>query len=154
MHEASSEQFDFPTATRSRSGKPPRRQAERCPREGSRVHAEAGRIAGKCEAPAGRFLGPQGGVVEYQLGLPEPGQTETGTPSCDSNWSELASQFRAASHRRPSAGAGMDTEDDFKMGALQHEAGKIAKPAGITCMLEFARTSRFADAAPDRADDR
>jgi len=49
----------------------------------------------------------------------------------------------------PSAGPGTYTEDDFKRGVdNMREAAEIAKPFGVTLMLEFARSSRFAGSLP------
>jgi 2-keto-myo-inositol isomerase len=43
----------------------------------------------------------------------------------------------------------MYTEDDYKKGVdNMREAAEIARPFGITLMLEFARTSRFAACLP------
>jgi sugar phosphate isomerase/epimerase len=49
----------------------------------------------------------------------------------------------------PSAGAGNYTLDDYKRGVdNMREAAEIARPFGVTLMLEFARTSRFAGSLP------
>src|SRR5215212_10700039 len=68
----------------------------------------------------------------------------------DLKWKgELAQQIGADRSVAPSAGAGMYTEDDYKRGADNlREAGEIARPFGVTVMLEFARTSRFAGTLP------
>ena len=49
----------------------------------------------------------------------------------------------------PSAGTGTYTKDDYKKGVDNlREAGEIAKPFGVSLMLEFTRTSRFAASLP------
>ena len=84
-----------------------------------------------------------------QLGLPEPGDTRQRSLD-DLKWKvELAQAIGADRIVAPSAGPGMYTEDDYKRGADNlREAGEIAKPFGVTVMLEFARTSRFAATLP------
>ena len=61
-----------------------------------------------------------------------------------SEWkAELAYAIGADRIVAPSAGAANYTIDDFKRGADNlREAGEIARPFGVTVMLEFARTSR------------
>jgi sugar phosphate isomerase/epimerase len=68
----------------------------------------------------------------------------------DLKWKvELAQAIGADRLVAPSAGAGTYTEDDYKRGADNlREAGEIARPFGVTVMLEFARTSRFAGSLP------
>ena len=62
---------------------------------------------------------------------------------------ELAQAIGADRLVTPSAGAGTYTEDDYKKGVdNMREAAEIAKPFGVTLMLEFARTSRFAGSLP------
>jgi 2-keto-myo-inositol isomerase len=84
-----------------------------------------------------------------QLGLPEPGDTRARSLE-DLKWKvELAQQIGADRLVCPSAGAGTYTLDDYKRGVdNMREAAEIAKPFGITLMLEFARTSRFAACLP------
>src|SRR5215212_9336749 len=84
-----------------------------------------------------------------QLGLPEPGDTRQRSID-DLKWKvELAQAIGADRIVAPSAGPGMYTEDDYKRGVDNlREAGEIAKPFGVTVMLEFARTSRFAGTLP------
>ena len=49
----------------------------------------------------------------------------------------------------PSAGTGQYTADDYRRGADNlREAAEIAKPFGVSIMLEFARTSRFVGSLP------
>ena len=62
---------------------------------------------------------------------------------------ELAQAIGADRLVTPSAGTGNYTLDDYKRGVdNMREAAEIAKPFGITLMLEFARTSRFAGSLP------
>jgi sugar phosphate isomerase/epimerase len=84
-----------------------------------------------------------------QLGIPEPGNGRAAALE-QLKWKvELAQQIGADRLVCPSAGPGMYTEDDYKTGADNlREAAEIAKPYGITLMLEFARTSRFAACLP------
>jgi 2-keto-myo-inositol isomerase len=84
-----------------------------------------------------------------QLGLPEPGDGRARSLE-DLKWKvELAQQIGADRLVCPSAGAGQYTLDDYKRGVdNMREAAEIAKPFGITLMLEFARTSRFAACLP------
>jgi 2-keto-myo-inositol isomerase len=84
-----------------------------------------------------------------QLFLPEPGEQRAKAIE-DLKWKvELAQQIGADRLVCPSAGAGMYTADDYKKGVdNMREAAEIAKPHGITLMLEFARTSRFAQCLP------
>jgi 2-keto-myo-inositol isomerase len=80
-----------------------------------------------------------------QLGLMEPGSARAKSLE-DLKWKvELAKTIGADRMVTPSAGQGPYTEDDYKKGVdNMREAAEIAKPFGITLMLEFTRTSRFA----------
>jgi 2-keto-myo-inositol isomerase len=84
-----------------------------------------------------------------QLFLMEPGEQRARAVE-DLKWKvELAAQIGADRIVAPSAGTGNYTEDDYKKGVDNlREAGEIAKPFGVTVMLEFARTSRFAGTLP------
>lgn len=84
-----------------------------------------------------------------QLFLPEPGEQRTKALE-DLKWKvELAQQIGADRLVCPSAGPGTYTLDDYKRGVdNMREAADIAKPFGITLMLEFARTSHFAQCLP------
>jgi sugar phosphate isomerase/epimerase len=84
-----------------------------------------------------------------QLGLPEPGASRIKSLE-ELKWKvELAQAIGCDRIVAPSAGAGQYTEDDFKLGAEHlREAGEIGRPFGVTVMLEFARTSRFAGSLP------
>jgi sugar phosphate isomerase/epimerase len=145
MHQASSERFDFKTAM-----------------EG---YAKAGiravepnllkvREFAEKESPAAAKrllddLGLKPVSSSNQLGLPEPGDARLKNLETLKWKVELAQQIGADRIVAPSAGAGMYTVDDFKRGADNlREAGEIARPFGVTVMLEFARTSRFAGSLP------
>lgn len=84
-----------------------------------------------------------------QLFLPEPGEQRAKAIE-DLKWKvELAQQIGADRLVCPSAGSGNYTADDYKKGVdNMREAAEIAKPHGITLMLEFARTSKFAQCLP------
>jgi sugar phosphate isomerase/epimerase len=84
-----------------------------------------------------------------QLSLPEPGETRLKSLE-ELKWKvELAQAIGADRIVAPSAGTGNYTLDDYKRGADNlREAGEIARPFGVTVMLEFARTSRFVGSLP------
>jgi len=145
MHETSSERFDFKTAM-----------------EG---YAKAGiravepsllkvREFAQKESPAAAKrmlddLGLKAVSSSNQLGLPEPGDQRA--QSLDQlKWKvELARAIGADRIVAPSTGTGTYTEDDYKRAVDNlREAGEIAKPFGVTIMLEFARTSRLAACLP------
>jgi sugar phosphate isomerase/epimerase len=147
MHEASSERFDFPTAMQGYA-----KAGVRAVEPNLVKVREFTQKAGESSASAKRILDDLGlkpVSSSNQLGLPEPGQNRQRSLD-DLKWKvELAHDIGADRIVCPSAGAGMYSEDDFKMGAdNMREAGEIAKQAGVTCMLEFARTSRFAGSLP------
>ena len=141
MHQASSERFDFRTAM-----------------EG---YAKAGiravepnlikvREFAKQESPAAarrllEDLGLTPVSSSNQLWLPEPGDRRAQALE-DLKWKvELAQAIGADRLVAPSAGTGPYTEDDFARGADHlREAGDIARPFGVTLMLECVRSSRFA----------
>jgi 2-keto-myo-inositol isomerase len=147
MHEASSEQFDFPTAMQGYA-----KAGVRAVEPNLLKVREFTQKPGESPASAKRLLDDLGlkpVSTSNQLGLPEPGQNRQRSLD-DLKWKvELAHEIGADRIVCPSAGAGMYKEDDFKLGAdNMREAGEIAKQAGMTCMLEFARTSRFAGSLP------
>jgi 2-keto-myo-inositol isomerase len=83
------------------------------------------------------------------LFLVEPGEQQAKAVE-DLKWKvELAQQIGADRLVCPSAGQGRYKLDDYTRGAENlRAAGDIAKEHGITLMLEFARTSRFASCLP------
>jgi 2-keto-myo-inositol isomerase len=84
-----------------------------------------------------------------QLGLMEPSDQRS-TNLEQLKWKvELAQVIGADRLVTPSAGTGNYKEDDYKKGIdYMREAAEIAKPYGVTLMLEFTRTSRFAASLP------
>jgi|SRR5688572_1414696 len=80
-----------------------------------------------------------------QLGLPEPSEQRLENLE-QLKWKvELAQAIGADRIVCPSAGTDTYTEDDYKRGVdHMREAGEIAKPFGVSVMLEFARSSHFA----------
>jgi sugar phosphate isomerase/epimerase len=145
MHEASSDRFDFRTAM------------EGWAKAGIRaVEPNLLRVrefAQKESVAAARRLLDDLGLrpvsSSNQLGIPEPGDARLKSLE-DLKWKvELAQAIGADRIVAPSAGTGMYTEDDYRRGADNlREAGEIARPFGVTVMLEFARTSRFAGSLP------
>jgi sugar phosphate isomerase/epimerase len=145
MHEASSDRFDFRTAM-----------------EG---YATAGiravepqlikvREFAQKESPAAPKrllddLGLKAVSSSNQLGLPEPGDTRARSLE-DLKWKvELAQAIGCDRLVAPSTGTGQYTDDDYKRGVDNlREAAEIAKPFGVSLMLEFTRTSRFAGSLP------
>lgn len=84
-----------------------------------------------------------------QLYLPEPGDQRA--ESLDQlKWKvELARAIGADRLVTPSAGPDTYTADDYKRGVdNMREAAEIARPFGITLMLEHARSSRFIASLP------
>jgi 2-keto-myo-inositol isomerase len=145
MHEASSERFDFKAAMEGYA------KAGIKAVEPSLLKA---REFAQKESPAVARrllddLGLKAVSSSNQLGLPEPGDARTRALD-DLKWKvELAQAIGADRIVAPSAGMGAYTEDDYKRAADNlREAGEIAKSFGVTVMLEFARTSRFAACLP------
>jgi 2-keto-myo-inositol isomerase len=145
MHEASADKFDFKTAMEGWA-------------KGGIKAVEPNltkvREFAQKESPATAKrllddLGLKAVSSSNQLGLPEPGDGRARSIE-DLKWKvELAQQIGADRLVCPSAGAGMYTLDDYKKGVdNMREAAEIAKPFGVTLMLEFARTSRFAQCLP------
>ena len=145
MHEASSARFDFKTAM------------EGYAKAGIRaVEPDLTKVRefAQKESPAAARrllddLGLRAVSSSNQLQLPEPGNARTQALE-DLKWKvELAKTIGADRLVTPSAGTGVYTEDDYKKGIdNMREAAEIAKPFGVTLMLEFARTSRFAACLP------
>jgi 2-keto-myo-inositol isomerase len=145
MHEATSERFDFRTAM------------EGYARAGIRAVEPSllkVREFAQKESPAAARrllddLGLKAVSSSNQLFLAEPGDARTRALE-DLKWKvELAQAIGADRIVAPSAGPGTYAEDDYKRAAENlREAGDIAKPFGVTLMLEFARTSRFVACLP------
>ena len=145
MHEASSDRFNYRTAM-----------------EG---YAKAGvravepsllkvREFAQAESPAAARrllddLGLRAVSSSNQVGLAEPGEAHARSVE-DLKWKvELARAIGCDRLVAPSTGSAQYTEDDYKRG-VDHlrEAADIAKPFGISLMLEFTRASRFVGALP------
>jgi len=145
MHEASSARYDFKTAM------------EGYAKAGIRaVEPDLGKVRefAMKESPAAARrllddLGLKAVSSSNQLGLMEPGDQRAANLE-QLKWKvELAQVIGADRLVTPSAGAGNYKEDDYKKGVdNMREAAEIAKPFGVTLMLEFARTSRFAASLP------
>jgi sugar phosphate isomerase/epimerase len=145
MHEASSARFDFKTAMEGyakagiRAVEPDLTKVREFAMKES--PAAAKRLLGD--------LGLRAVSSSNQLGLPEPGEQRVQNLE-DLKWKvELAQAIGADRLVMPSAGTGNYTADDFLKGVDNlREAGEIAKPFGVSLMLEFTRTSRFASCLP------
>jgi sugar phosphate isomerase/epimerase len=143
MHEASSDRFDFRTAMEGWA-KAGIRAAEVTL---TKVREFAQKDGGGPTAAKKLLddLGLRPVSSSNQLGLPEPSPNRVKSLE-DLKWKvELAQAIGCDRIVAPSAGTGTYTEDDFKLGADHlREAGEIARPFGVSVMLEHARTSRFA----------
>jgi sugar phosphate isomerase/epimerase len=145
MHQASSDRFDFRTAM------------EGYAKAGIRaVEPQLTKIRefAQKESPAAARrllddLGLKPVSSSNQLGLAEPSDARARSLE-DLKWKvELAQTIGCDRLVAPSTGAGPYTEDDYKRGADNlREAAEIARPFGVTLMLEFTRTSRFAGSLP------
>ena len=147
MHEASADKFDFKTAMEGWS---------KAGIKAAEPNLTKVREFAQKESPATAKrllddLGLKAVSSSNQLGLMEPGDTRARSLE-DLKWKvELAQQIGADRLVCPSAGTGQYTLDDYKKGVdNMREAAEIAKPFGITLMLEFARTSRFAQCLPGK----
>jgi sugar phosphate isomerase/epimerase len=145
MHEASSDRFDFRAAMEG--------YAKAGIRAVEPTLTKVREFAQKETVAAARRLLADLGLKPVsssnQLGLPEPGPNRAESLE-QLKWKvELAQAIGEDRIVAPSAGTGMYTLDDFKRGAEHlREAGEIARPFGVTVMLEFARSSRFAGSLP------
>jgi sugar phosphate isomerase/epimerase len=145
MHEASSDRFDFKTAM------------EGWAKAGIRAVepnlTKVREFAQKESVAAARRLlddlGLKAVSSSNQVGLAEPGDARTRSLD-DLKWkAELAQALGCDRIVAPSAGTGPYTADDYKRGVDNlREAGDVAKPFGVSIMLEFTRTSRFAACLP------
>src|SRR6266850_246594 len=145
MHEASSARFDFKTAMEGYAKAGIRAVEPDLTKVRDFVMKESPAAARKLLDD----LGLKAVSSSNQLGLPEPGNGRAQSLE-DLKWKvELAHTIGADRLVTPSAGTGMYTADDYKKGIdNMREAAEIAKLAGVTLMLEFARTSRFAACLP------
>lgn len=145
VHEASSDRFDFKTAMEGYAKAGVRAVEPQLTKVREFTQKES-------VATARRLLddlGLKAVSSSNQIGLAEPGDARARALE-DLKWKvELAQAIGADRLVAPSAGQGPYTEDDYKRGADNlREAGDIARPFGVSVMLEFARTSRFAASLP------
>jgi 2-keto-myo-inositol isomerase len=145
MHEVSSDRFDFRTAMEG--------YAKAGIRAVEPVLLKVREFAEK-ESPAVarrllHDLGLKPVSSSNQLGLAEPGDARARSLE-DLKWKvELAQAIGCDRLVAPSAGTGQYTEDDYRRGVDNlREAAEIAKPFGVTLMVEFTRTSRFIGSLP------
>ena len=146
MHEASSERFDFRAAMEGYAKAGVRYVEPNLLKVREFAMKEGGPMAAK------RLLDDLGllpASSSNQLGLMEPSDQRVKNVE-ELKWKvEMAQAIGADRLVTPSAGAGTYTEDDYKRGVdNMREAAEIAKPFGVTLMLEHARTSRFAGSLP------
>ncbi|HVZ23708.1 MAG TPA: sugar phosphate isomerase/epimerase family protein [Vicinamibacterales bacterium] len=145
MHEASADKFDFRTAMEGWA------KAGIKAVEPNLVKVRE--FAEKDSPQAARKLLDDLGLKAIsssnQLFLPEPGPQRARALE-DLKWKvELAEVLGADRLVCPSAGPGMYTRADYAKGVDNlREAAEIAKPHGVTLMLEFARTSHFVGCLP------
>ena len=145
MHEASSERFDFRAAMEG--------YAKAGIRAVEPSLTKVREFAQKESAAAARRLlddlGLKAVSSSNQIGLPEPGDARARSLE-DLKWKcELAQAIGCDRIVAPSAGTGQYTEDDYKRGVDNlREAADVARPFGVSIMLEFVRTSRFAASLP------
>jgi 2-keto-myo-inositol isomerase len=146
MHEASSERFDFRAAMEGYAKAGVRYVEPNLLKVREFAMKEGGPTAAK------RLLDDLGllpASSSNQLGLMEPSDQRVKNLE-ELKWKvEMAQAIGADRLVTPSAGTGTYTEDDYKRGVdNMREAAEIAKPFGVTLMLEHARTSRFAGSLP------
>ena len=146
MHQASSERFDFRAAMEGYAKAGVRYVEPNLLKVQEFAKKEGGPMAAK------RLLDDLGllpASSSNQLFLMEPGEQRLKSIE-ELKWKvEMIQAIGADRIVTPSAGTGNYTEDDYKRGVdNMREAAEIAKPFGVTLMLEFARTSRFAGSLP------
>jgi sugar phosphate isomerase/epimerase len=146
MHEASSERFDFRAAMEGYAKAGIRYVEPNLIKVREFAMKEGGPPAAKKLLDD---LGLLAASSSNQLGLMEPSDQRVKNLE-ELKWKvEMAQAIGADRLVTPSAGAGTYTEDDYKRGVdNMREAAEIAKPFGVTLMLEHARTSRFAGSLP------
>jgi 2-keto-myo-inositol isomerase len=145
MHEMSSDRFDFKTAMEGYA----RANIRAVEPQLTKVREFAQK---ESPAAARRLLddlGLKAVSSSNQLGLPEPGEARARSLE-DLKWKvELAQVIGCDRLVAPSTGTGQYTNDDYKRGVDNlREAADIARPFGVTLMLEFSRTSRFIASLP------
>ena len=145
MHEASSDRIDFKTAMEGYSKAGIRAVEPQLAKVREFAQKESPAAARRLLAD----LGLKPASSSNQIGLAEPGDARARSLE-DLKWKvELAQSIGCDRIVAPSAGAGPYTEDDYKRGADNlREAAEIAKPFGVTLMLEFSRFSRFVASLP------
>jgi len=146
MHEASSERFDFRAAMEGYAKAGVRLVEPNLLKVQEFAQKQGGPAAAKRLLDD---LGLRPASTSNQLFLMEPGEQRLKSIE-ELKWKvELIQAIGGDRLVTPSAGTGTYTEDDFKRG-IDHmrEAAEIARPFGVTLMLEFARTSRFAGSLP------
>jgi sugar phosphate isomerase/epimerase len=145
MHEASSDRFDFRTAMEGYAKAGIRAVEPQLIKVREFTQKESVRAAKRLLDD----LGLKAVSSSNQIGLAEPGDARARSID-DLKWKvELAQALGCDRIVAPSAGAGPYTSDDYQRGADNlREAGEIAKPFGVSIMLEFSRTSRFAACLP------
>jgi sugar phosphate isomerase/epimerase len=146
MHEASSERFDFRTAMEGYARAGIRLVEPNLLKVREFAQKEGG------PAAARRLLDDLGlrpASNSNQLGLMEPSDERVKNLE-ELKWKvELIQAIGGDRLVTPSAGPGTYTADDYKRGVdNMREAAEIARPFGVTLMLEFARSSRFAGSLP------
>ena len=145
MHETSSERFDFRAAMEG--------YAKAGIRAVEPSLTKVREFAQKESAAAARRLlddlGLKAVSSSNQPGLVEPGDVRARSLE-ELKWKvELAQAIGCDRIVAPSTGTGQYTLDDYKRGVDNlREAGDIARPFGVSIMLEFTRTSRFAASLP------
>src|SRR5262245_869167 len=146
MHEASSEKFDFRAAMEGYAKAGVRLVEPNLVKVREFAEKQGGPAAAKRLLDS---LGLRPASTSNQLFLMEPGEQRLKSIE-ELKWKvELIQAIGGDRLVTPSAGTGTYTEDDFKRGIdNMREAAEIARPFGVTLMLEFARTSRFAASLP------
>jgi len=146
MHQASSERFDLRTAMEGYAKAGIRLVEPNLLKVREFAQKEGGPAAAKRLLDD---LGLRPASNSNQLGLMEPSDERVKNLE-ELRWKvELIQAIGGDRLVTPSAGPGTYTEDDFKRGVdNMREAAEIAKPFGVTLMLEFARSSRFAGSLP------
>jgi 2-keto-myo-inositol isomerase len=145
MHEASSDRIDFKAAMEGYSKAGIRAVEPQLAKVREFAQKESPAAARRLLAD----LGLKAASSSNQVGLAEPGDARARSLE-DLKWKvELAQAIGCDRIVAPSAGAGPYTDDDYKRGADNlREAAEIAKPFGVTLMLEFSRFSRFVASLP------